>query len=114
MNRGNTEGNCDMNPPKGATVPTDHLKSAAQIEAEGVETVDVEWRGLAFAIVADADDYPLEAVMAFERGQNFVGLELILGPKQWAEFMKTKPKKSDGVDLMGVMNDALGFGDSGE
>lgn len=100
--------------PKGATVPSDHKKSAAQIEAEGVETVDVEWRGHTFTIVADADDYPLEAVMAFERGQNFVGLEIVLGPKQWHEFMKTKPRKSDGVDLMGAMNGALGFGDSGE
>ena len=102
-----------MNPPKGATVPEDHKKSAAQIEAEGIEMVDVEWRGHTFTIVADADDYPLEAVMAFERGENFAALEMVLGTKQWAEFIKTKPLKRDAIDLFAAINDALGL-DSGE
>ena len=99
--------------PKGATVPEDHKKSAAQTEAEGIETIDVEWRGLSFTVPADADDYPLEAVMAFERGENFAALEMILGPKSWAEFVRTKPLKRDAVDLFAALNDALGL-DSGE
>jgi len=97
--------------PKGATVPDDHKKPAAQLEAEKAETTDVTWRGHTFTVVSDPDDYPLEAVMAFEKGQNFTGLEIILGPKQWAKFKVTKPVKRDGVSLFNVIGEALGLGD---
>jgi len=70
--------------PKGATVPADHQKPAAQLEAEKVETTDVTWRGHTFTVATDPDDYPIAVVMAFEKGQNLVGLEIVLGPKQWA------------------------------
>lgn len=97
--------------PKGATVPDDHKKSAVQLEAEKSETADVTWRGHTFTVVSDPDDYPVNAVMAFESGRNFSGLEIILGPKQWVEFMKTKPLKRDGVDLFQSIGEALGLGE---
>lgn len=97
--------------PKGATVPDDHKKPAAQLEAEKSETTDVTWREHTFTVVSDVDDYPVEAVMAFETGRNFTGLEIILGPAQWAEFMKTKPRKRDGLSLFEVIGEALGLGD---
>lgn len=96
--------------PKGATVPADH-KSPAQAEAEKAETADVTWHGHIFTVVSDPDDYPVEAVMAFETGRNFTGLEIILGAKQWAEFMKTKPRKRDGVELFEAIGEALGLGE---
>ena len=97
--------------PKGATVPEDHKKSAVQLEAEKSETAEVTWREHTFTVVSDPDDYPVEAVMAFESGRNFTGLEIILGAKQWAEFMKTKPRKRDGVELFEAIGEALGLGD---
>ena len=99
--------------PAGAKVPEDHKKTAAQIEAEGIPTTDVEWRGLTFTVPTDPDDWSVEAVQAFERGRNFVGLETVLGPKQWAEFMKTKPRKRDGMDVFDAIAASLGLDNSG-
>jgi len=97
--------------PTGATVPTDHKKSAVQIEAEGGETTSVTWRGHTFTVATDPDDYPISVVMAFEKGQNLTGLEILFGPKQWAEFVKTKPTKRDATSLLETMGEALGLGD---
>ena len=92
--------------------PQDHLKPAAQIEAEGDATTPVQWRGLTFNIPSDPDDFPVDAIMAAEQGKVFTSLELILGPKAWAEFMKTKPVRRDGIDLNSAITKALGLGDS--
>ena len=97
--------------PKGATMPADHQKPAAQLEAEGVETTDVTWRGHTFTVATDPDDYPIAVVMAFENGRNLTGLEILFGPKQWGEFAKTKPTKRDATNLLEVMGEALGSGD---
>lgn len=93
--------------------PQDHLKPAAQIEAEGIETTSVSWRGHTFTIPTDPDDFSVEAIEAAEKGQNFTSLRLILGEKQWAEFKKTKPVRRDGVDLNNAITEALGLGDTG-
>jgi len=100
--------------PKGAKSPTDHAKPAAQIEAEGEPTIDIEWNGHTFTIGSDPDDYPVETVLAFENGLNVTALQGLLGPTQWADFMKDKPKRRDVVDLFETFNAALGFGSAGE
>ena len=97
--------------PKGATVPADHQKSAAQIEAEGIPTIDVTWRGHTFTVMSDSDDYSTPMVMAFELGQNVRGVGLLLGPKQNEEFLKAAPTKRDVTDFLEVMGEALGLGD---
>lgn len=97
--------------PTGATVPEDHKKPAAQIEAEGGETTSVTWRGHTFTVATNPDDYPISVVMAFEKGQNLTGLEILLGAKQWAELTKTMKTKRDATNLLEVMGEALGLGD---
>lgn len=100
--------------PKNAKRPQDHKppkKSAAQLEAEGVETVDVEWRGLTLTLPADSEDWSAESVLLFERGQNANGLMEILGPTQWAQVMKTKPTKRDLGKLFEEMGEVFGVGD---
>lgn len=99
--------------PQGAKAPQDHQKSAAQVEAEGVQTIDVEWRGHTFTVPADADDWTVEAMMAFEEGLNAHGLKAILEPAAWAELMATKPRKRDLMDLFDAMAKALGMDSSG-
>ena len=94
-------------------MPEDHKKPAAQIEAEGTELTSVEWGGLTFTVPTDPDDFSVDAIMAAEKGKVFTSLELVLGPKQWAEFMKTKPVRRDGIDLNNAITKALGLGDSG-
>ena len=96
--------------PKGATVPADH-KSRAQAEAEKAPTTDVTWRGHTFTIATDPDDYSIPVVMAFEKAQNLAGLEMLLGPKQWAEFMKIAKTKRDATSFMETMGEALGLGE---
>ena len=97
--------------PKGATVPQDRKKSAAQIEAEGIETTTTEWRDLSFTVPTDPDDWPAEVLLLFEKGQNANGLQEILGPKQWAKFMATKPRKRDVLNLFEVLGESLGLGE---
>jgi len=92
-------------------IPQDHLKPAAQIEAEGIAMTAIEWRGHTFTVPTDPDDWTIAAISAAEKGLNFTALELMLGREQWAEFSKTKPLKRDGVDLLGAINKALGLGD---
>jgi len=93
--------------------PQDHKKPAAQIEAEaeGVPMADVAWRGHTFTVMSDPDDYPIATVQAIENGRILAGLELVLGPKQWTEFVKTKPTKRDATNLMEVMGEELGTGE---
>lgn len=96
--------------PKGAKVPEDR-KSPAQIDAEDIPTIDVEWRGHTFTVMSDPDDYPVAIVQAFERGQNLTGLEQLFGIEQWQVFLKTKPTKRDATSLLEAMGEILGTGE---
>jgi hypothetical protein len=98
--------------PPGVKMPDDHKKPAAQLEAEGIAMTDVHWREHVFTVPADVEDFSVEAILLAEGGQAFKSLALILGPKQWAEFMKTKPTRRDGRDLNDAISKALGMGDS--
>lgn len=89
------------------------IKPAAQLEAEGVTTVDVEWRGHTFTADADAEGWTVETTLAFEEGKAASIIRELLGPVQWAEFMSTKPKNRDLKDLSSVLADALGLSSSG-
>jgi hypothetical protein len=93
-------------------IPQDHLKPAVQIEAEGIEFTTIEWRGLTFDVPTDPLDFPVDAIMAAEDGKVFKSLALIIGPKPFAEFMKMKPLRRDGIDLNNAITKALGMGDS--
>ena len=95
-----------------ARTPQDHLKPAAQIEAEGTEFTSVAWRGLTFTVPTDPDDWSIAAIAAAEKGKNFTSLELLLPPAEWAAFMKTNPVRRDGIDLNSAITKALGLGDS--
>ena len=94
--------------------PQDHLKPAAQIEAEGIKTIAVEFKGLTLTFPADADDWSLEAEVALEDGLLGKAFRAQLGPVQWAAVLKTKPLKRDLMDLNVAVGKALGFESPGE
>ena len=94
--------------------PQDHKKSAAQIEAEGIATVEVEWRGHTFTVTADPDDWPVETMLAFEEGKAASGVRGMLGATQWAELMKSKPRTRDLSDLFSAIAAAMGLNTAGE
>jgi hypothetical protein len=95
--------------------PADHKKPAAQIEAEGIETGEVKWRGHTFtALVKDPEDWPVELTLAFEEGKPASGIRLMLGKQQWDELMATRPRNRDLGDLFDVIAATFGLKTSGE
>lgn len=100
--------------PAGAKKPADHQKSAAQIEAEGAATVDVEWRDHTFTLPSDLDDVSVTTILAFEEGRVATAIRGLLGAAQWAEFMKTEPVTTDLRDLFDTFGPAMGLGTTGE
>ena len=100
--------------PKGATVPADHKKSAAQIEAEGVATIDVEWRGQTFTIAADPGDWKVTTSLAFEDGKAVTGVKGVLGDAQWASLLKAQdPSNKELGELFEVIGERMGLGPAG-
>ena len=100
--------------PKGAKTPTDHQKPAAQIEAEGGGTIDIEWRDHTFTVPADLETVSVKTVLAFEEGRSATAIRGLLGAAQWTEFMKTNPATTDLRDLFDAIGPAMGLGRAGE
>lgn len=88
-------------------------KPAVQAEAEGDAVTVVKWRGEEFTVAADADDWPVELLVAFEDGKVAAAVRGALGPSQWSAFMRTRPRTRDLAELYDVIATALGLDDSG-
>ncbi|WP_378735407.1 hypothetical protein [Nocardia brasiliensis] len=99
--------------PAGVREPQDHLKPAAQREAEGDETITVEFRGLEFTVPADPDDWPIRVHQALGRNMHIDAIELLLGPVQWTKLTAKYPKKRDFVEFAEILGEVLGFGSAG-
>ncbi|SUA72656.1 Uncharacterised protein [Nocardia otitidiscaviarum] len=99
--------------PEGVREPQDHLKPAAQREAESAETVTVAWGGLAFDIIADPNEWDFFAVSApLAQGNIGVALLGLLGNAQTVELRKAYPRLTQGQarELYDAISEALGFG----
>lgn len=104
--------------PAGAPEPQDHLspKSAAQREAEGGETVTVEWEGLTFTVLADPDQWDYWTVIVPLSANNIPqALFGLLGQRQTSMLQRAKPhmKGPEGRDLYDTISEAVGFGGPG-
>ncbi|MGW6699642.1 hypothetical protein [Nocardia sp. NPDC055049] len=107
--------------PAGVKQPLDHLapgelaeaKAAAQREAEGVETMPIEFGGLSFTVPVDPDDWPTRVHQALGRNLHIDAIELLLGPVQWAKFNAKFPRKRDFVEFAEILGEQLGFGSAG-
>ncbi|WP_067573697.1 hypothetical protein [Nocardia acidivorans] len=102
--------------PAGAPAPQDYReprKTAAQREAEGIETVPITYGGMTFDIPADVDDWPTLAVQAFSKQRHIDAFEQILGPVQWAKFLAKFPRKRQFDEFAELIADELGFGTAG-
>lgn len=86
---------------------------AVQLEAEGAITTELPWREFEFTIAATADDWPVEATLAFEQGKAATGVQVILGDEQWAALLKSKPTNRDLSDLFDSIAKANGLRSSG-
>ena len=75
--------------------PAQKKAAARAREAEAVDGfVTVEQCGIALNIPI-GEKVPLAAYMAFEDGDELKGTELLLGEKQWAEFLAAGPTIGD-------------------
>ncbi|WP_280265342.1 hypothetical protein [Nocardia wallacei] len=90
----------------------DDPKAPAQREAEGIDTVVVEWRGMEFTIVADIDKWNYWTVMVpLANGNETRALLGLLGSQQIAKLQKAMPDMlpPDARELFDTINDALGL-----
>lgn len=108
-------------PAKPRKEPQDHLKPAAQIEAEAEETLTVTWEGKEFVVPASGDDWDLQTSMAIEKGQVIVWLSLVLGParfgrlnSEWRKEHGRNMKNKDAAPLVEAILSAMGFEGLGE
>lgn len=100
--------------PPNAKKPQDHKKSAAQIEAEKIETVEITWRGHIFTVAINMEDWSVDLTEAVEEGKAAAMIRGILGPVQYQKFKSTNPKNRDLDELGGILAKALGFTTVGE
>ena len=101
--------------PAGIKQPQDHKKSAAQLEAEGVNTATVEFWGMEFTFSTDPMEWSEEASLAFEENRFGVFLKEAVGAQQYYKYTHSdpRPKRSDTMELFKLVAKSLG-GDAGE
>lgn len=83
------------------------MENPAKAEALG-ERITFEWRGETFSILT-TEEWPFEAMEAFEDGKLTKFLREILGPVEYAHFKSLKPKVSDLNDFVDAAQEALGI-----
>ncbi len=107
--------------PAGAPEPRDYQppKSAAQAEAEGVDTVTVLWEGLSLEVPARPEDWPYWTVMQHIHTNLPVAVCNLLGPRQASRIHARYPGLTarDAARLFGELFEeiakAVGFGGAG-
>lgn len=95
-------------------------KTPAQVEAEGDDTVTVDWDGVPVTVPASAEDLDLDAIEAFETGKAVTALRAMVGSKEYdrlrADYAKAnghRPKVADLGNLMTEIAKAYGFDTAG-
>ncbi|PPJ31912.1 hypothetical protein C5E45_33005 [Nocardia nova] len=94
----------DRKPPK---------KTAAQREAEGIETAEVEFDDVIYSIPVDPVDWPLDATEAFEQGKAITAIRGLLGEKQWRVVRSKGYRNKDFNELFNLLAKAGGFSSAG-
>ena len=86
-----------------ATVNDDVVKG----EASAVETRTVKFGGLEYEVPADAQDWPVAAILAYEEEKPVTFLKHLLGGKQFGSFLATWPRLRDYAAFMEAVNDGV-------
>ena len=95
-------------------------KTPAQIEADGDETIELEWLGHTVSIPASTDDWDINVTRAFAKGDAIGVLEMLLGRAQFATIEAAhrkahggKFRNSDLTPLTERMAEVYGFENMG-
>ncbi|WP_280410688.1 hypothetical protein [Nocardia asiatica] len=105
----------DYQPPQSPEPP----KSAAQTEAEGVDTITVEWEGLSLRVPVRPDTWPYWTVMRHLQTDLPTGVCNLLGPRQVSQLYARHPDLTarEASRLFGELFEkiakAVGFGSAG-
>lgn len=107
--------------PEGAPEPRDYQapKSAAQAEAEGDETVAVQWRGMRLSVPARPESWPYWTVMRHLGTDLPTAVCNLIGPQQTAQIYARHPELTARqasemfADLFNEIARAVGFGNAG-
>jgi len=102
--------------PATAKRPTDRPKSAAQLEAERADLVDVTWEGIEFQVNGDPDSWDFWTVTKpLSEGNIPAGLIGLLGEEQALKLRIAKPQLTniEARQLFNEMNKAIGFHNAG-
>lgn len=83
-------------------------------EAAGAKTVTVNWRGHAFTVATEYDEWTIDFLESIEEGKAVGIVRGALGPKQWPVVQQMNLKVRDLGDLSTAITKALGFGSTGE
>ena len=99
--------------PTGATVPADHKKPAAQIEAEGGGTAEITLGESVFTIPADIEDADAEFLKYVADKDAYRTVYVLLDPKQAARLKALKPTIRELKALAEQMAEIYGFESAG-
>lgn len=86
----------------------------AQVEASGVDTIEVEYLGDRYTMPATADDWDIEALELFQSGRSVAAVGLLMGTKQYSAFKvkhRTARRINEFADQLAVL---YGFKSAGE
>lgn len=87
---------------------------AVQAEAEGVNTVTVEYGGRSYVLPASLDDADASVLEAIDDRKASYAIRELLGPEQYKAFKATKPKVRDYDGLFTVYAEMIGLESAGE
>ena len=98
--------------PAGVREPQDHLKPAAQREAEAAETVEFDYKGVTYTAPANLER-TRGVARALDNRQITIALEKLLDPEEFKKFLDTDPYDADFGHLLDTWSEACGFENSG-
>ncbi|MFD3431159.1 hypothetical protein [Nocardia fluminea] len=98
--------------PAGVKVPQDHLKPAAQREAEAAEDLEFEHNGVIYVGPPNLERTKGVA-RALDQQRITIALELLLGKDEFAKFLATDPYDADYGHMINAWSKAAGFDDLG-
>lgn len=88
-------------------------KTAAQIEAEGDETVEVPYEGEVYTFPADIESADYEVLEALDNQKLSFVIRALLSTEDYAKFKSTKPKFKDAPALFAAYAEEIGMESAG-
>ena len=83
-------------------------KAALEAEATGENVREFQYKNKTYKINGDPEQWALEAMEAYEDGKSVAMVRALLGPDQWAQFMRTRPATKDFADFLEILFKTIG------